>query len=282
MPTLPDQVVDAHIHLWDPADRDYPWMMGLPDLHRTFLESDLSTAVDGTAVNATIVVQATSTDNETDWLLDLASQSSLIVGVVGWVDLTRDGVADRLVELSQRGPLCGIRHQVEDETDPNWLSRPSVLAGLRAVAEADLAYDVLIRRSAGAAALAAAQTIPELTFVIDHLAKPNIPGGEWDDWRKQLASLAALPNVSCKLSGLITQAPRGHLRDSKLERYVLEAVDLFGAERCLFGSDWPVSLLGAEYGDVLAFTEAATETLSDTERRSIFRDAALRLYRLPR
>lgn len=279
---LPDQVIDAHHHLWDPADRDYPWMAGLPDLRRTFLESDLLAAVDGTAVGATIVVQATSTNEETEWLLELAAQSSLIVGVVGWVDLTQDGVAERLALLSAEGPLCGIRHQVEDEVDPDWLTRPSVLRGLRAVAEAGLVYDLLIRRSAGAAAVTAAKNLPELTFVVDHLAKPNVASREWDDWRSQLSRLAALPNVSCKLSGLLTEAPLAHWRDRNLERYVLEAVDLFGAERCMFGSDWPVSLLCAGYGDVLAFTDAATATLSEVERLAIFRHAALRLYRLPR
>jgi len=117
---------------------------------------------------------------------------------------------------------------------------------------------------------------------VDHLAKPNVASREWDDWRSQLSRLAALPNVSCKLSGLLTEAPLAHWRDRNLERYVLEAVDLFGAERCMFGSDWPVSLLRAGYGDVLAFTDAATATLSEAERLAIFRHAALRLYRLPR
>ena len=280
MPTLPDQVIDAHQHLWDPTRRDYPWMRGLPELHRPILERDLGSATDGTEVSASIVVQATSSDDETDWLLEVAAQSALIVGVVGWVDLAQDGVGDRLAELKARGALCGIRHQVEDETDPDWLTRPSVVGGLRAVAEAGLVYDLLIRRTAGAAAIAAAQQVPELTFVVDHLAKPDIAGGEWDDWRDQLADLAALPNVSCKLSGLLTEAsPRW--REEHLERYLLEAVDLFGAERCLFGSDWPVSLLRADYSEVIALTDAATSRLSASERLKIFRDTAARLYRLP-
>ena len=281
MPTLPDRVIDAHHHLWNPALRDYPWMHGLPELNQPFLGTELQAAVRGTPVKTTIAVQATSTDEETEWLLQAAKGSPFIGGVVGWVDLAHDGVADRLQMLMSSGGLRGIRHQVEDEADPDWLVSPRVLRGLRAVADAGLVYELLIRRPSGPAAIAVARQLPELTFVVDHLAKPDIARGEWGRWHDQLAALAALPNVSCKLSGLLTEASREGWSSQTPERYLLKAVDLFGAERCLFGSDWPVSLLRANYADVLAFADDATAGLSDIERGAIFCGTAATLYRVP-
>lgn len=273
--------IDSHHHLWDPRLRHYPWMAGLEALDRPFVDDDLRTAVAGTPVTGTIVVQADSSDEETDWLVGQAESSELIVGVVGWADLTSATVGDRLGELGERSRLVrGIRHQVHDETDPDWLLRTDVRAGLEAVRDAGFAFDLLIRRPESAAAATIAGAIPGLTFVVDHAAKPGIADGEWDAWHADLAALAVHGNVYCKLSGLVTEASWTGWREQHIERYVAAAIELFGPARCMFGSDWPVSLLAASYGDVFELAQRSTGGLSAAEQDSIFRGAATAAYRL--
>ena len=279
MTERPGGIIDAHHHLWDPKLREYPWMDGLPELDRLFESSDLSATTAGWGVDGTIVVQASPTLEETDWLLGLAEGSELILGVVGWVDLEGEAVGDRLAERAG-SPLVGIRHPAQDEPDATWLTRPEVARGLSAVRDAGLPYDLLVQRPQRAAALDVVGTLPDLTFVIDHLGKPDIATGEWDGWHAWIAQMASHNNVVCKISGLVTEASWESWREQHVEKYIGAALDLFGPERCMFGSDWPVSLLAASYGAVLDLANTATAGLSPGEKHSLFSGTATSVYSL--
>jgi L-fuconolactonase len=248
-------IVDSHQHFWDPATADYPWMTdAVAPLRRRFGPEDLEPLLREHGIAGTVVVQARHSLDETRALLELAASTPFVLGVVGWVDLTGD-VPAQLASLD--GALIGVRHQVHDEPDPAWLLRDDVQRGLVAVGEAGLAYDLLVRAGELPAAVETVTRHPDVTFVLDHVAKrPK------DDaaWRDGVAALAALPNVACKLSGLFVEHdPAGTVE---------LALGWFGEERCMFGSDWPVCLLAADYGETLDVVGDDEDVLCRTALRT--------------
>ncbi|SFW91424.1 amidohydrolase family protein [Amycolatopsis australiensis] len=273
-------MIDAHHHLWDPARREYPWMAGaaLDPIRRPYTVDDLRAVTKAAGVHATVLVQTVSSAEETAEFLATAAAEPVIAGVVGWADLTAPDVADRLA--ASAGPLVGIRHQVETEPDDDWLLRPSVVAGLRAVADAGLAYDLLVRVDQLPAAASLAARLPQLRLVLDHAAKPGIAAGEWEPWASRVAALAAHENVACKLSGLVTEADWSGWEVGHLRRYVDHVLEVFGPSRLLFGSDWPVCELAASYELVLDAAIALTGSLSDAERLAVFEHNARSVYGL--
>jgi L-fuconolactonase len=249
-------IVDAHQHYWDPATADYPWMTDeVAPLRRRFDPADLEPLLRAHGVSGTIAVQARHDLAETRALLALAKETASLFGVVGWLDLTGD-VEAQLGTLD--GPLVGVRHQVHDEADPEWLLRDDVQRGLAAVGAAGLVYDLLVRTRELPSAIETARLHPELSFVLDHVGKA--PPLDRDSWAQAVAALAALPNVTCKLSGLFTEA--------EPERTVEQALGWFGAKRCMFGSDWPVCLLASEYGDALSVVGDDPDVLAGTAIRT--------------
>ena len=277
-------IVDAHHHFWDPARASYPWLTDeLAAIRRPFGPEDLRPLLQANGIGRTILVQTRSSLEETREFLATAADTDFIAGVVGWVDLTAADVAKRLAELrAGKGgaKLVGIRHQVHDEPDPEWLLRADVRQGIAAVGGAGLAYDLLVRERELPAALATARDFPDMRFVVDHLAKPPIREGAMAVWAARLEPLAALPNVFCKLSGLVTEADWRTWRVEQLVPYVRRVLDWFGPARCLFGSDWPVCLLAASYADVLDACRRAIGDVSDADRDGIFGANATALYRL--
>jgi L-fuconolactonase len=277
-------VIDAHHHVWDLGVRDQPWISGqeMAAIRRTFTVDDLRPAARAAGVGATVVVQTVTVAEETPELLALAAAGPLIAGVVGWTDLTSPAVSDELARLAGGpggGRLAGVRHQVQSEPDPDWLRRPDVIRGLRAVATAGLAYDLVILPHQLPAATYAAAAVPGLTLVLDHAGKPPIASGDLRPWTAAVRELAALPNTTCKLSGLVTEAPRG--AQSQAFAVVAEVVlDAFGADRVMFGSDWPVCLLASDYAGVMALARSLTGGLSAAERAAVFGATAARAYRL--
>jgi L-fuconolactonase len=273
-------IVDAHHHLWDPALADYPWMTDeVAAIRRRFGPDDLEPLLREHGIDGTVLVQARSSLDETRWLLELADAAPFVRGVVGWIDLTDPDAAGVLAELGG-GRLVGIRHQVHDEPDPEWLLRPDVQRGIAAVGAADLAYDFLVRARELPAALETARAQPGVRFVVDHLAKPPVRDGSADAWAEELAAIARLPNVSCKLSGLVTEADWNGWRREELAPYLQRALDWFGPERSLFGSDWPVCLLAADYGSVLDLLHSALDGLDEPERAAVLGETAVRVYHL--
>ena len=278
-------IIDAHHHLWDPVRHEYPWMDGdaLAPLRRAYTVDDLWEVTDGRVAH-TVLVQTISDQSETaDFLATAGANDGLIKGVVGWVDLTAPDVADRIAAL-RAGPggerLAGIRHQVQDEPDPGWFSRPEVLRGLRAVGAAGLVYDLLVLVPQLPVAVDVVRQLPEVSFVLDHLAKPNIVDGQWEPWASGLAGLAALPNVSAKVSGLVTEAPWDAWDAGQITPYVQHAVEVFGAERLMYGSDWPVCTLAASYDEVWELAGTLIKDLGEAECTAILGGTAERVYRL--
>jgi L-fuconolactonase len=232
-----------------------------------------------------VLVQTISSLDETREFLALAAQQDFIWGVVGWVDLTSADVGDDLEALID-GPggdrLVGVRHQVHDESDPDWLRRADVRRGLSAVAARGLRYDLLVRARELPAAVDTVATLPDLQFVLDHIAKPRIAAGQDAVWQDRMPALAALPNVAAKLSGMVTEADWASWTPADLRPFVRSVVDWFGVDRLMFGSDWPVCLLAASYTGVVGGLSEALGDQSDADTARIFGLNAEHVYRLRR
>lgn len=279
------RIVDSHHHLWNLSVRDQDWITGdaLAPLRRDFTLADIEDEARAAGVGATVLVQTVTVPEETPEFLALADGSDLVAAVVGWTDLTAPDVADTLGylrELPGGDRLAGIRHQVQGEPDPEWLLRPDVQRGLAAVAAAGLVYDLVVLPHQLPAACEAAALLPELTFVLDHLGKPPIAGGELRPWAEDLRLLAARPNTACKLSGLVTEAAWDSWTTAHLRPYADTALGAFGPDRVMFGSDWPVCRLAASYAEVLDAARTLTSGLGPTERDAVFSGTATRVYGL--
>jgi L-fuconolactonase len=274
------RLVDSHQHFWDLSVRDQPWLgrPGNEPLLRNFTEADLRPLAAAAGVTATIVVQTVIEPGETPDLLTLAAGSDLVAGVVGWVDLQADDVADALAALQARpegGYLRGIRHPVLVESDPDWLRRPAVHRGLSAVGHAGLCFDIVVPPDVLAAAGDAVAACPEVAFVLDHLGNPDIDQRPDERWVTAIRRLGGLPNVFCKLSGILGETDASHLRP-----YYETVLASFGPDRLMFGSDWPPCTLTAPYDAVVAAARALVADLSPGEQASILSGTATRAYRL--
>jgi L-fuconolactonase len=275
-------VLDAHHHVWDLAVRDQDWITGpeMAPIRRTFTVDDLRPAARAAGVEATVLVQTVTVAAETPEMLALAAADPLVAGVVGWTDLTSPAVAAELARLAAvpgGDLLVGIRHQVQSEPDPDWLRRPDVIRGLRAVAAAGLCYDLVVLPHQIPAATFAAMSVPDLTLVLDHAGKPSIGGGDLTGWAQAVKRFAALPNTVCKLSGLVTQAPKG-APPAAFKAVADVLLGAFGAERLMFGSDWPVCLLASDYAGVTALARSLVAGLPDAQQAAVFGGTAARVY----
>lgn len=278
-------VVDAHHHLWDPSRADYPFLTDeqLAPIRRPFGVEDLVPLLDAAGVDATILVQTRSSSEESREFLSTAAGSPRITGVIAWADLTSPGVDDDIASLRAAtggDRLVGIRHQVHDEDDPAWLLRADVRRGLAAVERAGLVFDLLVRAREMPAAIEVVRAMPDQRFVIDHMAKPAIRDGGMSPWAELIEPFGERPNVTCKLSGLVTEADWTTWTVDDLQPYVDRALELFGPDRMLYGSDWPVSLLAASYEAVIDAARALLSRLSDAERASVMGGTATEVYDL--
>ncbi len=277
--------VDAHHHLWDLSARRQDWLDGAETalIRRDFGVAELRAVTGAAGIDRTVLVQVLPDLDETVEFLALAAETPMIAGVVGWADLTSSTV-DAQLERLRAAPggelLAGIRHLVQAEPDPRWLVRDDVLRGLRAVRDAGLAYDLLVVPHQLPAAIEAVRAVPGLTFVLDHLGKPPIATGELDPWAGHLKTLAAEPGVTAKISGLVTEADREHWTADDLRPCVETALAVFGPDRLMLGSDWPVCLLAADYETVWRATESLLTELTDAERAALSGGTASRIYRL--
>ncbi|HZN00652.1 MAG TPA: amidohydrolase family protein [Pyrinomonadaceae bacterium] len=274
-------MIDSHQHFWQVGRFDYPWMTSdLGVLYRDYLPHDLAPIIEARGVKRTVLVQASNSVAESHWLLKLADENSFIAGVVGWVDLMSSIIDAQLDELSAHSKFKGVRHLVESEPNDDWLIQPAVLSGLRQLSRYRLSYDLLVHTRHLKYVPQVVEAVPELSFVIDHLAKPPIAKNEIKEWSQALKPLASYPNVHCKLSGLVTEANWTSWQTDDLRPYVEYALALFGADRLMFGSDYPVCLLAASYDRVLDAFQEILEPLSDVDREKIFSKNAAKFYRL--
>jgi len=274
--------IDAHHHLWDVAVRPQGWTTDFPVIDRSFTMGELEPQLDAAGVHGTVLVETINVPAETPELLALAATTAAVRGVVGWVDLTSPDVPERIAELRSSpggAHLVGLRHQVQGEADPLWLNRKAVRRGLAAVATAGLAFDLLIHHDQLPAAIETARQEPEVRFVLSHVGKPAIASGGLEPWSTHLAELATCENVACKLSGMVTEAsPTWSVAD--LEPYAAHALAVFGPDRMMAGSDWPVCLIRADYAKVWGTNEELVSHLSPPEQRAVLGGTATTWYGL--
>jgi L-fuconolactonase len=275
-------IIDAHHHFWAPARGDYGWMpAGHPVLTRDYLPSDIRPLLRKTGVDRTVLVQAAPTEAETAYLLQLADSTDFVAGVVGWLDFEDAHFPSKLDRLVAHPKLVGLRPMLQDLEDDAYIMRPLVLANLRHLAASHLSLDVLTFPRQLPHVIHALEAVPNLRAVINHVSKPPIATG-WDaDWARDIAQIAAGSGVYCKLSGMVTEADHANWRPNDLAPFINHVFDCFGADRLMFGSDWPVCLLAAEYGEVLnALRTIIDARLDATGIAKIYGSNALDFYRL--
>jgi L-fuconolactonase len=272
--------IDAHQHFWDIGRFQYPWMPGESPLRRNYLPQDLDPILKRNRFEGSVVVQANTILDETRWLLELAAQHDFIQGVVGWTDLTDPHTGAALDEFQRHPKFKGVRHLVHDEPEVNWLLREDVMGGLRELARRAIPYDLLVRPQHLKLVPRLAERVPGLSMVVDHMAKPPIAAKRMDGWAEDMAAAAKIPNLYCKLSGMITEAdPRGW-KAEHLRLYVAHVFSLFGPDRLMFGSDWPVCTLAGTWKEVLAAFTRAIGPPSIDVREKLLGGTARTFYRL--
>jgi L-fuconolactonase len=239
--------LDSHQHFWRHDAAQYPWIPTGSPLHRDWLPADLATLQRPLGFDGSIAVQARQSLAESDWLLGLADADDRVKGVVGWVDLRSETVAEDLARLARHSKFVGVRHVVQDEPDDQFLVRPEFVRGIDQLRQSDLTYDLLIFPKQLPAAIELVKRFPEQPFVLDHIAKPAIKDGALEPWTRLIRELAALPNCSCKVSGMVTEADHSNWKPADFRPYLDVVFEAFGEDRLMFGSDWPVCLFAASY-----------------------------------
>ncbi|MEW6302058.1 MAG: amidohydrolase family protein [Verrucomicrobiota bacterium] len=272
--------LDAHQHFWKYSAREYPWMQPDWPIRRDFLPPDLEPLLARAGLDGSIAVQARQSLEESRWLLELADRHPSVKGVVGWVDLRSEKVADQLAQFASHPKFVGVRHVVQDEPDDQFMLRPDFLRGIAHLKQFDLTYDILIYPKQLPAAIELVRRFPEQPFVLDHLAKPFIKDGTLSPWDKQIRELAKHPNVTCKISGLVTEAKWRGWQPADFHPYLDVAFDVLGEDRLMFGSDWPVALLSGDYDQVHGIVRDYLISASADTRKKIFGRNAARFYGL--
>ena len=272
-------MIDAHQHFWQYDKEAYDWIdESMAAIRRDFLPPHLKCELDRTGLTESIAVQARQTLDETRWLLDLAQEHPFIRGVVGWIDLRAD-VDAQLAQFANDRALVGLRHIVQAEPD-GFLDDAAFLAGMTRLESAGLAYDILVYARQLPQAIAFARRFPRQRFVLDHLGKPDVRAGAFDEWQRDLRDLAALPGVCCKLSGLVTEADWRTWTPGQLRPYLDAALDAFGPDRIMIGSDWPVCLVAAGYADVIGLVRDAMAEYSEAEQQRMLGGTATDFWNL--
>ena len=274
--------IDSHQHFWRYSSADYPWIgAGMERLACDYLPADLAAVAAPQGITGSVAVQARQSLEESRWLVELADAHPIIRGVVGWVDLRSEGVGDELARFAGHEKFVGVRHVVQDEPDPRFVLGAAFVRGLRQLHRFDLTYDLLLYPPQLPAAVELVALLPEQPFVLDHLAKPRIKTGEITAWRRDIEALAAHTNVCCKLSGLVTEAAWRRWKRADFVPYLQVAVDAFGPGRLMFGSDWPVCLVAAEYTEVMGIVADCLAALAPAEQAEVWGGTAARFYKLP-
>jgi len=275
------EIIDAHQHFWryDPV-RDAWITKEMAVIRRDFFPDDLLRALESTEVVGSVAVQADQTEQETGFLLDLAARYDFIRGVVGWTDLRSKGLPARLEYWSTFDKLKGFRHIVQAEPDPYFLLGDDFCQGLAHLAAFNFTYDILIYPHQLLAALELVRRFPDQRFVLDHLAKPPIREGFREGWAVLMREIGRCEHVSCKLSGMVTEADWKQWRYEDFEPYLEVVLEAFGPERVMFGSDWPVCKVAASYEEVLAIVKRFAGRLSETEQAALLAGNAKRFYQL--
>ncbi len=281
-PTPPKlEVVDSHHHFWDIERFDYPWMPSDPGiLRRNYLPTDIAPLLRANGVDRTVSVQAHQSLEETRWLLSLAHEAQFVAGVVGWVDLTSPRVGADLDELQKDAKFIGVRHIWHDERDDAWNLRPEVVRGLTELERRGLTYDFLVRPQHLKYVPQIMEQVPDLRAVIDHIAKPEILNRKTEPWLTDLRRAANISGMMCKVSGMVTEADHGGWTVEDLRPFVAHVAGMFGWDRLMYGSDWPVCLLAGSYERVVGAARTLFGHMRPHEQAAVFGGNAARFYGL--
>lgn len=275
--------IDSHQHFWHYSPATHGWITDeMAVLQRDYLPTDLKKELNANAVSGCVTVQAAQTVQETRFLLDQADKHAFIRGVVGWVDLQNEAVAERLAHWAQHLKFVGVRHIVQSEADEHFLSQPAFLRGVRLLSKFDLTYDLLIHEGQLSAARSFVDQLPDTKLVVDHMAKPKIAAHELSPWKKNIQALAERPNVHCKLSGMVTEANWHGWQPSDMTPYLDVVVEAFGTDRVMVGSDWPVCLLAASYVQVKDIMDRHFASFTAAEQERVYGQNAIDFYQLNR
>src|SRR5579863_143289 len=273
--------IDAHQHFWRYNPDEFGWIDdSMAALRRDFLPEDLKPELDRVRFHGSIAVQARQSLEETSWLLELAASSPLILGVVGWVDLRSSDVQSQLQALAGNPKLVGVRHVVQSEPDNRFLLQPEFQSGIAALEEFDLAYDILIYPKHLPVAAEFVQLFPRQRFVLDHLAKPLIKDGSIQPWKAGMREMAKFSNVCCKLSGMVTEADWQTWKPEHMTPYLDIALECFGPERLMVGSDWPVCTVAASYARAMSVVLTYFEKHSAAVQDAVLGGNAQRFWKL--
>lgn len=274
--------IDSHQHFWKASRGDYHWMgPAVPVLCRDYLPEDLRPILAKNGIDRTILVQAAQTKAETDFLLDLAAKNDFIAGVIGWLDMESPNFSDELELYSKKPKFLGIRPMLQDLADDDWIVRPKVVDALKVIAERNIPFEFLTFTRHLPHVLKALEMVPRLHAVVDHVSKPEIKNKKLDPWRSLMADVAKHKNVYCKISGMITEADHKNWTTDDLRPYVEHVLGCFGADRVMYGSDWPVCLLAGTYDQVInAFQAILKPHLKGQQEAAVFGGNAARFYKL--
>ena len=273
--------LDAHQHFWKYSPDEYGWINDkMAVLQRDFLPADLRPLLAAEGFDGSIAVQARQSLEETRWLLELAAHDDIVKGVVGWVDLRSPDLAAQLHQFSQNPKLVGVRHVVQDEPDDEFMLRPEFRRGISRLAEYGLAYDILVFPRQLPAALKLVKEFPNQRFVVDHIAKPLIAEGRIEPWGSGIRELAMAENVSCKVSGMVTEARWDAWKPQDFRPYLDVVLNAFGAGRLMIGSDWPVCTVAGTYGRTMGLVRDYIGQLTSSEQDAIVGGNCARFYEL--
>jgi len=274
--------IDSHQHFWVHDSDEYPWMAteGLEALRQDYLPENLLPHLRFVSLDGCVVVQVRQTLEENRWMLELADANDHVKGVVGWVDLRAEDVDGQLEPYASHPLFVGVRHIVQDEPDVDYMLTPEFQRGIGRLRDHGMTYDILVFPKQLHAAVALAQAFPEQPFVLDHIAKPLVKDGLISPWDEQLRTLARCPNVTCKVSGMITEADWSGWKEPDFDRYLDVVMEAFGADRLMYGSDWPVCNLAGTYQQVHSLAARFAERLSETEQAGFWGTNATEFYGL--
>jgi L-fuconolactonase len=278
-------IVDSHVHLLDPKRFGYAWTRNAPSLKRQVLPSDLTKAASPVQIEQFVFVEV-DVDYpqhlaEAAWVSELARSDDRLTGMVAALPLEQGtAVEAQLDELHQHRVLRAIRRLIQNQPDPDFCIRPDFIAGLKLLAKYDLAFDICIFHHHMPNAIRMVRQCPEVRFVLDHIGKPGIKAGIVDPWRQHMKELAALPNVACKISGVTTEADHKDWTRNQLKPYIAHAIETFGFGRVMYGGDWHVSELAGTYPEWVEIVDWVVDGCTPEERRKLFRDNAISVYRL--
>ena len=283
MPDFP--IVDAHVHLYDVKRLSYGWLASVPKINRTYGIEDFDKARRKVEVDkivfAEVAVDSGLHIEEANFVQEMADRDSRIAGIIAHLPLEKGlAVADDIAALKRCRNLRGIRRLIETERNPAFCLEPAFLQALRLLPKHDLTFDICVKHWAITYAIELVKRCPEVSFVLDHIGKPDIKNGLREPWWGQIRELARYPNVVCKISGAVTEADHARWTVDQVEPYVRHVIDGFGFDRVMFGSDWTVSELTHEYPQWVEIVDGVVSDASDSERRKLYRDTAIRTYRL--